>query len=262
MKETKLCPHCGKEILKDAKKCRYCKEWLVNEESQEIDAKAIRHFSPDNSSNGKRQLQGNNFVSKKTLALLGPIIFFTILYIAFITNLHKNHFYECVYEVVGSISTVLFVFLVTIHYLIVDKGFQKTTANISKLYMVLIPIVGILLFGILYYNLDNYYLWWMSEKYKVYNNSSYMLNFDDLHITYSLFILFIWLLLSYYIIVLVVHKIKTREHLSIYSYAIGLASMVIGCLMIFFVMTQSLSTEQQKDSKTFEPQVEAGEKGN
>lgn len=26
--ETKICPHCGREILAIAKKCRYCKEWI------------------------------------------------------------------------------------------------------------------------------------------------------------------------------------------------------------------------------------------
>ena len=43
-KEYKVCPHCGKEILSTAKKCKYCKEWLdgsaeINpEESSIIDA--------------------------------------------------------------------------------------------------------------------------------------------------------------------------------------------------------------------------------
>lgn len=30
-KETKICPHCGKEILAVAKKCKYCKEWVIQE---------------------------------------------------------------------------------------------------------------------------------------------------------------------------------------------------------------------------------------
>lgn len=28
--ETKQCPYCGKEILEQAKKCKYCKTWLEN----------------------------------------------------------------------------------------------------------------------------------------------------------------------------------------------------------------------------------------
>ena len=34
MKETKLCPYCGKEILAVAKKCRHCGEWLEKKESE------------------------------------------------------------------------------------------------------------------------------------------------------------------------------------------------------------------------------------
>lgn len=30
-RELKTCPHCGREIIAGAKKCRYCKTWLVNE---------------------------------------------------------------------------------------------------------------------------------------------------------------------------------------------------------------------------------------
>lgn len=33
-KETKICPHCGKEILTVAKKCKYCKQWIEGCTSQ------------------------------------------------------------------------------------------------------------------------------------------------------------------------------------------------------------------------------------
>lgn len=34
-KETKFCPCCGEEILKTAKKCRFCGEWLKESETSE-----------------------------------------------------------------------------------------------------------------------------------------------------------------------------------------------------------------------------------
>ena len=34
--ETKICPYCGEEIRKKAKKCRYCKEWLVEQETPKV----------------------------------------------------------------------------------------------------------------------------------------------------------------------------------------------------------------------------------
>ena len=30
MNKKKTCPHCGKEILEGAKKCRYCKTWIID----------------------------------------------------------------------------------------------------------------------------------------------------------------------------------------------------------------------------------------
>lgn len=49
--ETKLCPYCGEEIRKAAKKCRYCKEWLVDHEETKAsvaphDAKASEALKP------------------------------------------------------------------------------------------------------------------------------------------------------------------------------------------------------------------------
>lgn len=32
--ETKQCPYCGEEIMKAAKKCRHCGEWLPVEQTK------------------------------------------------------------------------------------------------------------------------------------------------------------------------------------------------------------------------------------
>jgi hypothetical protein len=37
-KETKICPHCGKEILAIAKKCKYCKQWIEQPATDEAPA--------------------------------------------------------------------------------------------------------------------------------------------------------------------------------------------------------------------------------
>ncbi|WP_311438298.1 zinc ribbon domain-containing protein [Hallella colorans] len=48
MEETKICPHCGSEILATAKKCKHCGNWLEKkcpacDEWVNIDAKKCKH---------------------------------------------------------------------------------------------------------------------------------------------------------------------------------------------------------------------------
>lgn len=73
----KKCPYCGEEILKEAKKCKHCNEWLDQE--KRIDE---THSSLENKSFENYTVEKQNFGLLETICFLAMIT-------AFISGLHS-----------------------------------------------------------------------------------------------------------------------------------------------------------------------------
>lgn len=71
MKNTKLCPHCGQEILEVAKKCRYCHNWIEENPIGSDDSVDGVHDTKDSAQNN---INDDNEVDNEEVDLFeGPL---------------------------------------------------------------------------------------------------------------------------------------------------------------------------------------------
>lgn len=71
MEETKYCPHCGKQIKKEALKCIHCKQW--------IDGKTHQSIGTGSTSDGVSS-SGSNSAGKVIFAVFAVLVLSAIIY--------------------------------------------------------------------------------------------------------------------------------------------------------------------------------------
>lgn len=89
-KEKKICPHCGKEILATAKKCKHCKQWITESEApsenQNIERNTNPEIVPINTSETSDVQTVKKSVKHKKLIWASLIIVFIVAIIGTIKN--------------------------------------------------------------------------------------------------------------------------------------------------------------------------------
>lgn len=89
-KETKICPHCGKEILAVAKKCKYCQKWISDpsipaEKQIEVDTTNLQSVSIDKTDSEDKQT-ANRSVKRRKLLWISLAVMFIVAIIGTIKN--------------------------------------------------------------------------------------------------------------------------------------------------------------------------------
>lgn len=93
-RQTKQCPHCGKEILAVARKCKHCGKWLENP-NQPV-ARGSENITPTSASAYSATTNTND--NTKIVLIIGVLIFAIVIITVFIVISNQKSDYESNYE--------------------------------------------------------------------------------------------------------------------------------------------------------------------